>query len=80
MLYFCYFRSQVEIEIKKRMKAEAAQDHMVRIQMLKNKTKKVESPAPILNITVCQTTNVSPELVCILRMTIQGDRTGQLPK
>ena len=33
MHYFCIVRSQVEIEIKKRMKAEAAQDHMVRIQM-----------------------------------------------
>lgn len=26
------------------------------------------------------TTNISPQLVCILRMTLQGDRTGQLPK
>lgn len=30
-VYRCLFRSQVEIEIKKRMKAEAAQDHLVRI-------------------------------------------------
>ena len=36
---FCYvfsacYRSQVEIEIKKRMKAEATQDHLVRIKII----------------------------------------------